>query len=265
MATKNLYLLALAVWLLFSVTAATLRMVRMLVIAPVFGEQASYVIGSLLFIAAMPTTMWVFFSRINRPHRPFDLLLVGVLWTAMTVCSELGYFHYVPRIWNGSLAYYSAGRHWGLIVVLLMMLCGPLLIGLSLSSSHAEEITIAGRLMVTKNQEDKKTTSYSIIELVLGYLVIQAFVLMLVGALPWPIVGIESWGGHHFGRVIPDAVWALFWAQFAIGLLLPLRVKAFWLLGSSSGIIENFRSHVFGLRKRVNQPTPQDRSPNSQM
>lgn len=134
MATKNLYLLALVVWPLFPVTAATLRMVRMLVIAPVFGEQASYVIGAILLIAAMLTIMWVFVSRINGLHRPLDLLLIGVLWAALTVCSESGYFQYVPGLrWQSSLVDYFAGRHWVLIVVLLMMLCGPFLIGQRLS------------------------------------------------------------------------------------------------------------------------------------
>jgi len=119
-------------------SAATLRMVRMLVIAPILGEQISYVIGSLLLITAMPTIMWVFLSRVNGPHRLLDLLLIGVLWTAMTVCSELGYFRYVLGVpWQMSLVDYFAGRHWVLIVALLMMLCGPFLIGQRLSPKAA--------------------------------------------------------------------------------------------------------------------------------
>lgn len=142
MATKSLYLLALVFWVLFSLAAAMLRMVCMLVIAPVFGEQASYVMGAILSIAAMLTIMWVFVSRITGLHRPLDLLFIGVLWTAMTVCSELGYFHYVPCVrW---LASPFAGRHWvELMVVLLMMLCGPFLIGQRLSIKAASDPPIA--------------------------------------------------------------------------------------------------------------------------
>ena len=75
----------------------------------------------------------------------------------------------------------------------------------------------------------KNGTRYSIIEIAISYLLIQAFLLMMISSLPWPIVGYETWGGHNRGRVTPDPVWALFWAQLAVGVFVPIRGKAFLL------------------------------------
>ena len=59
-ARRKAYLLALAVWPLFLVSAVTLGAFREKVIATSFSEQAAHVIGTLLFIAAMLAIMWVF-------------------------------------------------------------------------------------------------------------------------------------------------------------------------------------------------------------
>lgn len=82
---------------------------------------------------------------------------------------------------------------------------------------------------MTDLQTDKESTRYSMIEIAIGYLLIQAFLLMLISSLPWPIVGYETWGGHNRGRRTPEPVWALYWAQLAVGLFLPIRGKAFLL------------------------------------
>jgi hypothetical protein len=123
---KKPYLLALAVWPLFLVTAVTLGMFREGVITPAFGEQAAHVIGTLLFIAAMLAIMRLFVSRIHDSTRPRDLWLIGVMWTAMTICFEFGFFHFVAGVpWEKLLADYNlfAGRLW--LLVLLTTLCGP--------------------------------------------------------------------------------------------------------------------------------------------
>lgn len=128
-AVKKAYLLALAVWSLFLVTAVTLGAVREGLIAPAFGEQAAHVIGTLLFIAAMLLIMWVFVSRIKGTVGRLDLWFIGIMWTVMTVCFEFGFFHFVAGVpWEELLADYNlfAGRLW--LLVLLTTLCGPVLI-----------------------------------------------------------------------------------------------------------------------------------------
>ncbi len=49
---------------------------------------------------------------------------------------------------------------------------------------------------------------------------------MLLIPLPWPVVDIFSFV-HVRRSAIPPPVWILFWAQVVIGMLLPLRGKAF--------------------------------------
>jgi small-conductance mechanosensitive channel len=100
--------------------------VREKMIAPAFGEQAAHIVGTLLFIAAMLAIMWVFVARIRESVRPKDLWLIGIMWTAMTVCFEFGFFHFIAGVpWKKLLADYNifAGRIW--LLVLLTTLCGP--------------------------------------------------------------------------------------------------------------------------------------------
>lgn len=125
-AKRKAYLLALAVWPLFLVSAVTLGAVREKVIAPSLGEQTAHVIGTLLFIAVMLAIMWVFVRKIGGLVQRIDLWLIGMLWTVMTVCFEFGFFHFVAGVpWEKLLADYNifAGRLW--VLVLLTTLCGP--------------------------------------------------------------------------------------------------------------------------------------------
>jgi hypothetical protein len=82
---------------------------------------------------------------------------------------------------------------------------------------------------MTDLNKDQSNRRYSIIEIAIGYLIIQAFLLLIISRLPWPVVGYETWGGHSRGRVTPEPVWALFWVQLAVGAFLPIRGKAFLL------------------------------------
>lgn len=129
-AKRKAYLLALAVWPLFLVTAVTLGAVREGVIAPALGEQAAHVIGTLLFIGVMLTIIWFFVKKVGSATETKDLWLIGVIWTAMTVCFEFGFFHFVAGVpWEKLLADYNllAGRLW--VLVLLTTLCGPGVMG----------------------------------------------------------------------------------------------------------------------------------------
>jgi small-conductance mechanosensitive channel len=140
-AVKKSYLLALAVWPLFLVTAVTLGAIREGLIAPALGEQAAHVIGTLVFIAAMLTIMWVFVSRTKGALRRRDLWFIGVMWTIMTVCFEFGFFHFVAGVpWEKLLADYNlfAGRLW--LLVLLTTLCGPALLGQWLSGTEEPHV-----------------------------------------------------------------------------------------------------------------------------
>ncbi len=127
MTAKNkAYLLALAVWPVFLLTAVSLGAVREGVIAPAFGEQTAHVIGTLLFVLVMLAIQCGFVARVSESIRPSDLWVIGLMWTVMTVCFEFGFFHFVAGVsWEKLMADYNifAGRLW--LLVLLTTLCGP--------------------------------------------------------------------------------------------------------------------------------------------
>jgi hypothetical protein len=135
---KKPYLVALAVWPLFLVTAVTLGMLREGIITPAIGEQSAHVTGTLLFIAAMLAIMRLFVRQIKDSVRPRDLWFIGLIWTLMTICFEFGFFHFVAGVpWARLLADYNllAGRLW--LLVLLTTLCGPSLTAASMGPSQA--------------------------------------------------------------------------------------------------------------------------------
>lgn len=78
--------------------------------------------------------------------------------------------------------------------------------------------------------QEKKSTRYTVVEITIAYLLIQAFVYLLISLMPWPIVGYETWGGYQRGRRTPEPVGVFFWGQFIIGLVLPRGGKAFLLI-----------------------------------
>src|SRR6056297_3238191 len=82
---------------------------------------------------------------------------------------------------------------------------------------------------MTDNKQIHQSKLLSIIGITIGYLIIQAVLLIILRALPWPVVGREGWGGHARGRFTPDPVWAFFFFQLAVGAFLPIRGKAFLL------------------------------------
>jgi hypothetical protein len=77
----------------------------------------------------MLTIVWVFVGKIGSLVQRNDLWQIGVMRTAMTVCFEFGFFHFVAGVpWEKLLADYNlfAGRLW--VLVLLTTLCGPAMI-----------------------------------------------------------------------------------------------------------------------------------------
>lgn len=126
MRLRTAYLLGLAIWPIFLVTAVLLGAFRESVISPALGEQMAHVIGTLLFVSVMVAIQWIFVAKVRESVRQSDLWLIGLMWTAMTLCFEFGFFHFVARVpWEKLLADYNifAGRLW--LLVLLTTLFGP--------------------------------------------------------------------------------------------------------------------------------------------
>jgi hypothetical protein len=111
-------------WLVLLVAMVATGIAREAVLTPRVGAQASHVWGTLaaMLVAAALIGWWV---RRERPS-PAAALGVGVLWVALTVVFEFGFFSGVRgRPWQELLADYNLfrGRLFGLL--LLTVLAAP--------------------------------------------------------------------------------------------------------------------------------------------
>ncbi|OYP28409.1 hypothetical protein CGZ80_26745 [Rhodopirellula sp. MGV] len=86
--------------------------------------------------------------------------------------------------------------------------------------------------IMASHAERCDTSGYPILVRLFGYLAIQAFLLMLIRLLPWPVVDIYSFV-HVRTSVIPTDVWIFYWVQVLLGLFVSFRGKSF-LLGEFS-------------------------------
>lgn len=82
-------------------------------------------------------------------------------------------------------------------------------------------------LIITSNENLKDNTRLPLVVRVLGYLTVQAFVLLLLTRLPWPVVDVPVFISTIRARATPDPVISLFWNLLIVGLFVPLRGKAF--------------------------------------
>lgn len=94
------------------------------------GEFVARVVGALTAVAVMISLISWFVGWTESNWSRGDLVVVGVLWLALTVAFEFVFFHFVMDVpWDTLLADYKIweGRLWTL--VLLTVLLGPPLCG----------------------------------------------------------------------------------------------------------------------------------------
>lgn len=130
MKTRRVYALALAVWLLFLLSAMGLGVMRQTVVEPVLGQQAAHVIGTVSLAALMLGIMALFVRHIGPGGTQRHLWIIGLSWLVLTVGFELLLFHFVAGVpWKVLLAEYNVlqGRVW--LLVPATALLGPPLVG----------------------------------------------------------------------------------------------------------------------------------------
>jgi hypothetical protein len=119
----------LALWLLMAVIAVANGVFRELVVIPRIGEYAGHVVSTALLVGAILLVAGVYFSVTPIAYTRAELLLVGAVWTVLTVGFEfiVGYVEGTPV--SETLAQYDvlAGQVW--ILVPLTLLFAPLLFG----------------------------------------------------------------------------------------------------------------------------------------
>ena len=123
---------ALLSWFLLLVLMFGNGVARVSVLQPRLGEDAARQVASLAGLAIVLAFSFLFVRWQARASRR-PLLLVGVVWLALTLAFELGFGRYVLGMgWRALLADYDLlhGRLWPL--VLLATLLGPWLWGIAL-------------------------------------------------------------------------------------------------------------------------------------
>lgn len=122
MALPILFRRALWMWLVLLVAMVATGLAREALLTPRVGAQASHAWGTLaaMLVAAGLIGWWV---RRERPS-PAAALGVGVLWVALTVVFEFGFFSGVRgRPWQELLADYNLfrGRLFGLLLLTVLL------------------------------------------------------------------------------------------------------------------------------------------------
>jgi len=126
-----IYLQALGVWMVMFVLAIVNGVLR----NNVYGvrlrdELRAHQISSFTAIIMFLATIYAFLRWTNADYAWEDLLVVGGIWTGLTITFEFVFGHYVGgHTWSRLLHDYNIreGRLW--ILVILTVLVGPFLIG----------------------------------------------------------------------------------------------------------------------------------------
>lgn len=130
----RVFLSPLGVWMLMAVVAILNGGLREVVLIPRVGDYIGHVLSTALLVAAILVISFVYFWRTTIEYSRVELLLVGVLWTVLTIGFEflVGYIEGTPV--SVTLGQYDvlAGQVW--IAVPLTLLLTPLLFGWYLSS-----------------------------------------------------------------------------------------------------------------------------------
>ncbi|QSW97879.1 hypothetical protein [Haloterrigena alkaliphila] len=125
----SVFVFPLGLWVVMAVVAVANGGFRETVLIPRVGEYTGHVLSTALLIAAVLVLSALYFARSSIDYSRAELLLVGILWTVLTVGFEflVGALEGTPV--SATLAQYDvfAGQVW--ILVPLTLLTAPLLFG----------------------------------------------------------------------------------------------------------------------------------------
>lgn len=125
----HVFLYPLGVWLLMAIIAILNGGFREVVLIPRIGDHSGHVVSTALLVAAILVISFLYFAWTSIAYTRAELLLVGILWTVLTVGFEflVGFVEGTPL--SVTLGQYDimAGQVW--IAVPLTLLFSPLLFG----------------------------------------------------------------------------------------------------------------------------------------
>jgi hypothetical protein len=125
----DVFLYPLGVWVLMAVVAILNGGFREVALIPRIGEYPGHVVSTALLVVAILAISFLYFSRTPIEYARAELVVVGLLWTVLTVGFEflVGYLEGTPV--SVTLGQYDVlvGQVW--IAVPLTLLLTPLLFG----------------------------------------------------------------------------------------------------------------------------------------
>lgn len=129
----RVFLYPLGVWVVMAVVAIVNGGFREVVLIPRIGDYNGHVLSTALLVAAILIISFLFFNWTSIEYTRIELLLVGLLWTILTVGFEfvVGYVEGTPVAVTLGQYDVTAGQVW--IVVPVTLLLAPLLFGWYLS------------------------------------------------------------------------------------------------------------------------------------
>ena len=129
----SIFLYAPAIWLGLVIAAILNASLRNALITPKWGEQAGHVASTVSFIGIIFLVTYLFLSNLKSGYSTADLLLVGLMWLALTIAFEFAFGRFVMgHPWSKLLADYNVlkGRVW--VLVLAATFAAPIVIGSAL-------------------------------------------------------------------------------------------------------------------------------------
>lgn len=123
------FLYPLGLWMLMAVVAIVNGVCRETTLIPRVGQYIGHVISTALLASAILLISYLYFDNTDTEYTRTELLLIGVVWTGLTIGFEflIGYIEDTPI--EVTLAQYNvlAGQVW--IIVPLALLTAPLFFG----------------------------------------------------------------------------------------------------------------------------------------
>ncbi|MFB6217492.1 MAG: hypothetical protein ABEJ72_11115, partial [Candidatus Aenigmatarchaeota archaeon] len=127
---ETVFVYSLLLWLVFMVFAIINGITREKLYRPRIGEWKAHVISTFILVTFIALSTYLLLKYGVKSYTSLDLLLVGVVWSSMTVTFEFLFGHFAEGYsWQRLLKDYNLlkGRVW--IFVPLTLLLSPYLIG----------------------------------------------------------------------------------------------------------------------------------------
>ena len=122
-----IYLLSLLYWLAVLVAAVVLGAGREALLTPRVGALRAHQLGTLALLAVMLSVQWAMVRHLAPGAT--EAWAIGMLWTALLLAFEFGFFHYAQGVsWSELLAQWDVrrGHLWPLVPLLALL--GPVLL-----------------------------------------------------------------------------------------------------------------------------------------